>query len=215
MSKRPAHAAQARTIRDVLNHAAEAVRDGRLEDAIETLRQATQGPAPHPLAFLELGDLLGRLGHYEQAVAVFEAGLAHEPDAIILRVGLGYVLLNRGSRAAARAQFEEVRRLAPARYDGLVAMADVLALDGDYAGAIELYRRALELQPDKPMTLISLGRCLLEIGDREAGERALRTATQGVSKPVWPAIAALTATPHGRAFLRPSAAAAFLSVKPT
>ena len=218
MSKRPATASPApppRTIQEVLAHAAKAVREDRAQDAVETLRQATRSPAPHPLAFLELGDLLGRLGRYDEAVAAFEAGLAREPDAIILRVGLGYVLLNRGDRAAARAQFEQVRALAPARYDATVAMADVMAAEGDYVAAIVLYRRALDMQPGNAITQISLGRCLLEIGDRDAAERALRTATAGEAARAWPAVVALAATPHGRAFLRPSAVSSFLGVKPS
>ncbi len=215
MSKRLASTQHPRTIQDVLDHAALALREGRPQDAVETLRRATQVHAPHPLAFLELGDLLGRLGRYDEGIAAFEAGLAREPDAIILRVGLGYVLLNRGDRAAARAQFEQVRSLAPGRYDGLVGLANVMALDGEYAAAVELYRRALELQPDNALTQIGVARCLLEMGEREAGEAALRAATAGAAERAWPAVAALAATPHGRAFLRPSAVAAFLGVEPS
>jgi tetratricopeptide (TPR) repeat protein len=163
-----------------------------------------------PLAFLELGDLLGRLGRFDEGARVFEEGLALEPRAIILRVGLGYLNLARNDRAAARAQFLEVRAAAPERYDGMVGLGNVMALDGEYAAAADLYRRALELQPDNVVTRISLARCLLEMGERSAGEAELRRAAAVAPGYAGPAITALAATPHGRLFLRPSDAAAFL-----
>jgi tetratricopeptide (TPR) repeat protein len=185
-----------------------------VQAAVEGLRRAAAARPADPRAFLELGDLLGRLGRCEEAVAVFEEGLALAPDAIVLRVGLGYVHLNRNDRAAARDQFARVRAAAPGRYDGLVGMANVLALDGEYAVAADLYRRALELQPNNEVTQISLARCLLEMGQREAGEAALRAVARSGGARVWPAITALSATPHGRVFLSPSAAAGFLGAPP-
>jgi hypothetical protein len=59
------------------------------------------------------------------------------------------------------------------------------------------------------MTRISLGKCLLEMGEREAGETVLRTVARDAGA-TGLAITALAATPHGRFFLRPSAAAKFL-----
>lgn len=183
-----------------------------LEQTLAALRLATAQRPAAPRVFLELGDLLGRLGRFDEAAAVFEEGLALEPLAIVLRVGLGYVLLNRGDRAGARVQFEQVCAAAPERYDGMVGLAHVLARDGHYPQAAELYRRALALQPDNAATRIALGRCLLEMGEREAGEVALRVAVGGAAQRAGPAILALAATPHGRVFLRPSAAARFLGV---
>jgi tetratricopeptide (TPR) repeat protein len=184
------------------------------DDTVAALRAACARRPADPRAFLELGDLLGRLGRYNEAVAIFEEGLALEPRAIVLRVGLGYVHLNRNDRAAARDQFLQVRAAAPGRYDGMVGLAHVMALGGEYAAAAELYRRALELQPDNALTRLSLGKCLLEMGDRANGEAALRAAAVGAPERVWPAITALAATPRGRVFLRPSAAARFLGVEP-
>jgi hypothetical protein len=46
--------------------------------------------------------------------------------------------------------------------------------------------------------------------DRDAGEAELRRVAAGGPDRIGPAIAALAATPHGRAFLRRSAAAAHL-----
>jgi tetratricopeptide (TPR) repeat protein len=187
---------------------------GRGEAALDLLRRATTRRPPYPLAFLELGDLLDRLGRAQEAIAVFEGGLALAPDAAVLKIGLGYLHLRRNDRAKARALFAQVRAAAPERRDALVALANVLALDGEYAAAADLYRQALGLRPDDAETRISLAKCLLEMGERDAGEAALRVAARGGPHLAGPALIALAATPHGRLFLKPSAAAKFLRAGP-
>jgi Tfp pilus assembly protein PilF len=147
-------------------------------------------------------------------MAVFESGLALEPDAIILRVGLGYLHLHRNERPKARDLFLQVRAAAPERHDALVGLASVMVLDGEYAAAADLYRLALGVRPDDAVTRISLGKCLLEMGKRDAGEATLRAAARGAAQMAGPAIVALAGAPHGRFFLRPSAAAKFLRAEP-
>jgi tetratricopeptide (TPR) repeat protein len=187
---------------------------GRGDEALAQLRQATGRRPAYPLAFLELGDRLGRLGRFDEAAAVFGQGLALTPDAAVLRIGLAYINLHRNDRATARRLFAEVRAAAPQRHDAVLGLAHVTSSDGDYAAAAGLYRQALDLRPDDAQTRISLGRCLLEMGERDAGEAALRAAARGGAQLAGPAITALAATPHGRMFLRPSAAADFLRRAP-
>jgi tetratricopeptide (TPR) repeat protein len=183
---------------------------GRTEEAVAELRKAVARRPAFPLAFLELGDRLGELGRSDEAVAVFEQGVALAPNAAVLAVGLGYLRLARNERAQARALFEQLRAAAPGRYDTLLGLAHTLVADGDYGGAAALYRQALAARPDDADTQLALGKCLLELGQRPAGEAAVRAATRGGSQGAWEAVHALAATPHGRAFLRPTDALAFL-----
>ena len=125
-------------------------------------------------------------------------------------MALGYLHLARNARPQARTLFEQVRAAAPDRYDAKVALANLLVLDGEYAEAADLYRLALEMRPDDAATRISLAKCLLEMGEREAGETVLRGVAAGAGPAAGLAISALAAAPHGRFFLRPSAAARFL-----
>jgi predicted Zn-dependent protease len=85
-------------------------------------------------------------------------------------------------------------------------------MDGEYDAAADLYRQALRLRPDDPVTRISLGKCLLELGERDEGEAALRAATRGATELNGLALTTLAAAPHGRFFLRPSDARRFLQV---
>ncbi|CAN5306798.1 hypothetical protein BH11PSE2_BH11PSE2_08580 [soil metagenome] len=125
-------------------------------------------------------------------------------------MSLGYLHQASGDLTAARAIFTTLAAAHPARHDAPLALADVLARQGDPAAAATLYARALDQRPDDPMTRVELAKCLLEIGQQHAGEAALRDAARAEPALTGLAITALTASPKGRAFLRPSAAAAFL-----
>jgi predicted Zn-dependent protease len=186
---------------------------GRTDDALDQLRQATERRPPYPPAFLELGVGLSDLGRPDEGASVLEDGLELMPDADGLRIGLGYLHLKRNDRSMARQAFQQVHNLAPGRPDAMVGLAQVLALGGDYSTAADLYRRAIALRPDDTAMQVNLGKCLLEMGHRAAGETAIRAATRGSASSAGAAIAALAATPHGRLFLRPSAAAKFLRVE--
>ncbi|MFY9952250.1 tetratricopeptide repeat protein [Bradyrhizobium sp.] len=186
---------------------------GRNDVALDQLRRTTARRPPFPPAFIELGSQFGKLGRFDEGIAVLESGLALTPGVLDLLMGLGHLHLKRNDRAEARASFSQVLATAPQRHDALVALAKAMALDGEYAAAADLYRRALALQPDDAAIRVNLGKCLLEMGERDAGEATLRAATRGSAQLAGPAIVALAAAPHGRFFLRPSAAAKFLRVE--
>jgi predicted Zn-dependent protease len=182
---------------------------GQRDEALNLLRQTVKRQPPFLPAFAELGRELGKDGTFDEAIAVLERGLALAPDSPDLRMTLGHVHIKRNDRKTARALFMQVRTAAPERYDALVGLAQVMALDGEYAAAADLYKRAVAVQPDDALTRINLAKCLLELGDRDGGEAALRTAAR-TTPMAGRAMTALAAAPHGRFFIRPSAAAKFL-----
>ncbi|MBV8681846.1 MAG: tetratricopeptide repeat protein [Caulobacteraceae bacterium] len=182
---------------------------GRRDEALVQLRECAARRPPFVQAFLELGDQLGDAGRYDEASEVFETGLSLLPEAAALRIGLGYLHLRRNDRVRARELFSEARAAAPGRRDATIALARVLALDGETAAAVELFRIALAWRPQDPVVRIELGKCLLDLGERDEGEAMLRAGARGPTE--WgPALRALSAGAHGRFFLRPSAAARFL-----
>lgn len=187
---------------------------GRGEEARDQLRRTMARQPPFAPAFLELGGQLSGIGRLDEALAVLERGLAVAPDFPDLRMELGFVHLKRNDRAKARAIFVQMLALAPDRYDVLPALAKVIALDGEYAAAADLYRRALGLRPDDALTRNNLAACLLEMGQRVAGESTLRTAVRSAPQVTGLAITSLAAASHGRFFLKPSAATQFLRADP-
>ena len=183
---------------------------GQTVEAIDQWRRATERRPPHPPAFLELSGALCAAGRYGEALSVLDQALNLTPTADGLRIALGHIHLKLNDRARARGAFEHVRAAAPGRRDAMVALAQLATIEGDYAEAAGLYRQALAKEPDDPPSRISLGKCLLELGRRDEGEAIIRRAIHDAPSFAPLAISALAGASHGRLFLRPSAALAFL-----
>ena len=183
---------------------------GRRTDAIEQLRRTVALRPPFPPAFQELAGQLSTNGQFDEAIAVIEGGIALLPEVISLQLDLARLHLGRNARAEARAILLKAREAAPGRADILTALARVLLLDGEYASAADLFRLALALHPDNAFTRADLAACLLEMGQREAGEASLRLAARNGPQMLGRTIYALAMSSHGRFFFRPSAVAKFL-----
>lgn len=183
---------------------------GRRADAIEQLLRTVALRPPFPPAFQELAGQLSAAGQSGEAIAIIESGIALLPDAIDLQFDLARLHLRRNERTPARAILSKIREAAPGRADILTALARVLLLDGEYAAAADAFRHALALHPDNSFTRADLAACLLEMGQREAGEASLRLAARNRPQMLGRTISALAMSSHGRFFFRPSAFAKFL-----
>ena len=187
---------------------------GRRGEAIEQLRRTATRRPPFPPAYQELAGQLAKAGRIDEAIAAMESGLALLPENIDLQLDLSRLLVLRNQRHKARAILLKAREAAPGRPDILTALARVLLLDGDYSSSADAYRHALALRPDDAMTRADLAACLLEMGERDAGEANLRLALRGQPQMLGRTTYALAYSSHGRFFFRPSAAAKFLQDKP-
>jgi tetratricopeptide (TPR) repeat protein len=185
---------------------------GRKGEALDHLRNAVARRPPYIPAFVELALQLRKAGQFDEAMTVTESGLTFEPQSADLQLALGHVLAGRNERTQARTVFAKVHAAEPTHHDALVALATTMIWDGDYGRAADLYRRALAIKPLDD-TRIRLGKCLLELGQREEAEALLRTATHGVSQLAAPAVIAMVSASHGRIFLQPSSTLDFLRAR--
>lgn len=183
---------------------------GRRDDALSQLRRTVEKRPVFPPAFRELASQLAKAGHAGEAIAVIESCLAQAPGQVELQIDLASLHLGRNERTPARAALAQALAVAPGRPDVLALRARLLLLDGEYASAADVYRQVLALQPDDAMTRTEFAVCLMELGERDAGEANLRAATRGRPQMLLRAIHSLAAPSRGRFFLRPSAAAKFL-----
>jgi Flp pilus assembly protein TadD len=187
---------------------------GRRAEAIELLRRATARRPPFTPAFQELAGQLAKDGRVEEAIAVVESAVALTPGTIDLQLDLANLHLAHNERGKARAILLKAREAAPGRPEILTALARVLLLDGEYASAADAFRHALALRPDDAMTRADLAACLLEMGERDAGEASLRSALRSGPQMLGRTTYALVHSSHGRFFFRPSAFAKFLRGEP-
>ena len=187
---------------------------GRREDAIEQLRRTAARQPPFPPAYQELAGQLAKAGRFDEAIAVIASILALLPENIDLQLDLARLHLLRNERAKGRALLLKAREAAPGRPDIQTALARVLLLDGEYASAADIYRHVLALRPDDAMTRADLAACLLEMGERDAGEASLRLAFRGQPQMFGRTTYTLANSSHGRFFFRQSDVAKFLQDKP-
>jgi len=184
---------------------------GRSEEALEQLRRTTARRPPFLPAFLERGRQLADAGRHDEAIAMLEGALELAPESIEMHLDLAFVLQQRNARGRARAVLLQAQALAPQRLDVLASLAQTMILDGEYAAAADTYRRVLAVQPGDAAARFELGRCLLELGEREAGEASLREAVRSNPQLASRLVVSLAAASRGRMFLRPSTVAKFLT----
>ena len=127
---RPGLAAYARASYDLELH-------GRNEDAAALMQRALDAATdPHGIAFCrnQLGDLAWQAGDLAGARAQYTAGLAVDPNAVVLRRGLAQVDAAEGHLAAALDGYADVTRRAPTP-GYLIEYADLLHAAGRTADA--------------------------------------------------------------------------------
>ncbi|MDE2356997.1 MAG: hypothetical protein KGL69_09615 [Alphaproteobacteria bacterium] len=181
---------------------------GQAPAAIATLTRAcAMRPAPLS-AFIRLGEALKSAGDLAGAEAAFLEGLGLAPDAQALWLGLASVRMARDDRDGARAA---LARLDADRFGACVAWGQLATLEGAFSEAAEWFARARAQRPDFAPVRLEWARALGEAGDRALAEAELRALGQAGAAPLGRLILALADSAHGRAFLRPRDAAAFLT----
>ena len=182
---------------------------GRAADGIAQLRRTAAQRPPYLPAFQELAGQLAKAGKFDEAIAVVNEARGLAPDSVDLQLDLGRLYLQKFEPPLARATLEAARTAAPGRPDIISDLARALQLDGDHAGAADAFRHVLALNPDDALARANLASCLLELGQRDGGEAALRTVLRGKPHLLGRVAYVMAAASHGRFFFRPSAAAKF------
>jgi len=186
----------------------------RTVDGIAQLRRTAARRPPYLPAFQELAGQIANAGEIGEAVGIIADALTLAPASIDLQLDLGRMLVRNNHRTEARRVLTAARHTAPGRTDILTELAWAQLLDGAYAEAADTYRHALGLRPNDTLSRANLAACLLEMGERDGGEAALRSVFRGRPHMLGRAAFALAASSHGRFFFRPSAAAKFFGAEP-
>jgi predicted Zn-dependent protease len=184
---------------------------GRDKEAITQLRGITARRPVFPPAFRELATRLNKSGESDAAIAVLEDCLAQAGDIAELQFDLANLYLGRNARSTARTVLTKALAASPGRPDMLALLARLMLLGGEYANAADVYRHVLAVRPDDGATRAEFAVCLMEMGERDAGETQLRAAMRGRPDLLYRAVHSLAAPAHGRLFLRPSAVVRFLA----
>jgi tetratricopeptide (TPR) repeat protein len=116
-------------------------------------------------------------GQYDEAVDLLRQGLHLYPEAVELRVGMGYARLAREEFAWARLAFLEALRLEPDHEDALAGMGEVLLKMGLSEQALACFDRVLALGFNEDLDIVlQMGRALFREGLIEPSHRFFETA---------------------------------------
>ena len=113
-------------------------------------REAVRLRPDFPDAYRGLGNVLRRMGRFEEASRVYAAGLAVAPGNGPLLYGLALADWQTGRHAEAIARLSELAEVPPVTADSHLVLARALAAGGDVPAAVRAYERAMAAPTDAP-----------------------------------------------------------------
>ena len=143
---------------------------GTYKDA-ETLWRATLARNPDCwMAHSNLGILLGRDGHVEEAIEHYQRSIQIKPDYSDAMFNLGATFANAGQFDEAIEPYRKGLQINPNNYQAQRNLGSVLRAKGSrFEEAIEYYRAALQIKPDDCDSLNNLGVTLVNEGRFDEG----------------------------------------------
>lgn len=146
---------------------------GMEDQGIEEMRKAV-GISPSAFNIASLADALDDRGEVVEAETLFEQVLATDVEH---PMALSFMARHAENSEDALSLFLRVRDMAPEEAYGQFDVAAKLEDMGKYDAAIHEYRKLLELEDPAPeLTWAGLGRCFLELGQRQKAKECLREA---------------------------------------
>jgi len=103
-------------------------------------------------ALHERAELLAELNRWAEAVPVYEAAAAREPENAEVRAGLGFAYLEAKQYARAAEELQAALKLNPRRVKTYDHLASALYLGGNLGGTIEVLDRRAALTEETPGT---------------------------------------------------------------
>jgi serine/threonine protein kinase/Tfp pilus assembly protein PilF len=155
-----------------------------IERAIAAFEQATRHDPDYIQAWAALGGAYGLKGSFlslkemvERAVESERRALALDPDFAEAHMWLGAALLQQGRTDDAIAEMREALRLDPQNGMAYQGLARALWVGkGDFAGAIPLFEKSIELNPEAGYSYLQLGLLLAWEGRFARAEEVCRRA---------------------------------------
>jgi tetratricopeptide (TPR) repeat protein len=151
---------------------------GDLSGAINAYRQALLFDPLSSRAQRRLGATLGSAGQEDEALAVLQKAIEHEPDNALLWYERALIESRAGKREQAVEGLRKALQLKPDFADAQNNLGTDLAQMGDQQGAETAFRAALTTNPYDAETRANLGRLLAGEGDWKQAAFQLQKATQ-------------------------------------
>lgn len=161
---------------------------GKLEDARKIIAQLDEISATDFRTQTGIGVLLARFRLYDDAIQHFQAALKANPDSDDVKFDLANAYFRKGSFAEALDAAQKVSAAGQQDDTFLSLLGDIQAHLGESARAAEIFRDAIQRNPDKDQNYLSLMLVQLRQGDVKGAEDTLQkglTRMPGSGKLLW------------------------------
>ena len=135
-------------IEKTLERALHDASQGRLREAIESVRFTLRRSPTHPLAMRVMGQLYVQAGDFEQAIHHLLRAVAAHPLAASAQSNLANALMSAGRAHESVAAYRKALELHPNFVPALIGLSGALAAAGDAAGALAAGELCAKLQPN-------------------------------------------------------------------
>jgi tetratricopeptide (TPR) repeat protein len=155
------------------NHAVELILDERIEEAQVFIKDALRLAPDFVDAYNNLGVSFRRLGQIDKALDAYLLALRLEPGNRSIQNNLRplFALMSEDRNAG-------IDRASMSEFDRLLADGDVELSHGAVVNAKKLYKRAIELEPDRPEPHVSIARAQLYRGQLRDARKSLSRALE-------------------------------------
>lgn len=143
--------------------------------AIASYRKVLALAPSHLTALNNLGELLSRMGQYDEAARLLSHALQLSPNFTDAQYNLARLILDE-QPAKASHLLNQVMQARPRWVDAYRLYAKAQAKNGEHAAALDTLTRALEIAPADPDLRNDLGLIQLEMGDLAASQQTFERA---------------------------------------
>jgi tetratricopeptide (TPR) repeat protein len=133
------------------------------KDAIDAYRRVVAIDPSYAAAWNNLGLLLHRMGHYDEAREAYDTAVAQDPECAEAAYNLGSLAEDQGNAGLAIGHYRRALDVSPDYADAHFNLAAALARSGNNAEAVRHWQRYLQLDSGSPWAKIA--RAHLELMD--------------------------------------------------
>jgi choline-sulfatase len=150
--------------------------EGKVDEAIATVREALARDAAIVEGYMLLGNFLKKAKRPDEAIAAYRDAVARDDENQSALFSLALAYKDEGRLDEARVGFERARELDPRNGRVLWQLADLWMRKGDFARADAVLTGALERKIDEDRLLLKLGESRIEAKRFDEAERVLKAA---------------------------------------
>jgi arylsulfatase A-like enzyme/Tfp pilus assembly protein PilF len=147
---------------------------GKVDDAIERLRDVVASAPKHVASRLFLGQALEAAGRLDEALTFYDDALKLQPDSLDAHVRSGVALAEKQRYRDAMARLDESVRLDPQSLPARYNLGLILARTGQLDEAFDQLHEALKIDAAAPDIHVALGNLELARGNSPAAIAAFR-----------------------------------------